>query len=286
MAKISPEAKQRYAEKVKEYKKTAEAIVEREKSILKTLADDDQRGNVHKWITLAEDRLNLASYYLLLNRVSLALLNTRNEGFLNDARKSCYQAIIYLEDVVTNYLDVPFSEYEDRLELIGQYKDERRCYLARKLGFTIQLVQDSFGENSKWKWSFVELEGRYATVVKNLIDLRHVVEGLDPRSPGYESRVALVALCKARLGKAADRYRERYELSTGRIDDFKHAIAFLATLRRIHAWLGENDDAEQVKKKLEVWKAKMNSDEQRAEAGAKAAETKARQQGKAQPGRR
>ena len=285
MAKISPEAKHRYAEKVKEYKNAAEAIVEREKSIAKTMSEDDERGNVHKSITLAEERLNLASYYLLLNRVSLALLSTRNEGFLNDARKSCYQAIIYLEDVVTDYLDVPYSDYEERLELIEQYDDERRCYLARKLGLTIQLVKDAFGENSKWKWSFVELEGRYATVVKNLIDLRHVVEGLDPRAPGYESRVTLVALCKARLARAADRYRERYELSTGRIDDFKRAISYLSALRRIHAILSENDDAEQVKKKLEVWKTKMNSDEQRSEAGIKNAEAQ-RRQAKSQSGRR
>ena len=266
MARISPEAKRRYAEKVKEYKRTAEAIVEREKSILKTINEGDLRGNAYKSITLAEERLNLASYYLLLNRISIALLNTRNEGFLNDARKSCYQAVIYLEYVVTDYLDVPFSEYEDRLESMEDYSDDRRCYLARKLGLTIQLVKDAFGENSKWRWSFVELEGRYATVVKNLIDLRHVVAGLDPRSEGYESRVALLALCKARLARAADRYRERYELSAGRIDDFKRAIAYLSALRRIHAMLGENDDAELVKKKLEVWKAKMNADEQRTEA--------------------
>ncbi len=285
MAKISPEAKLRYAEKVKEYKKTAEAIVEREKSILKSITDSNTRGTVYKSIAVAEERLNLASYYLLLNRVSVALLNTRNEGFLNDARKSCYQAIIYLEEVVTDYVDVPFSEYEDKLELMEEYGDDRRWYLARKLGFTIQLVKDAFGESSKWKWSFVELEGRYATVVKNLIDLRHVVAGLDPRADGYESRVALVALCKSHLARAADRYRERYELSTGRIDDFKCAISFLSALRRIHALLSENDEAEQVKKKLEVWKSKMSSDEQRAEEQAKDGEIKGRQ-AQPPPGRR
>ena len=63
------------------------------------------------------------------------------------------------------------------------------------------------------------------------------------------------------LTKAGDRYREKYELSTLRIDDFKHAIAFLAALRRIHILLGDADKAEEIKKKMDVWKSKMETDE-------------------------
>ncbi|TVR92371.1 MAG: hypothetical protein EA428_03855 [Spirochaetaceae bacterium] len=268
MAKISSEAKKRYFDRVQEYKKHIDVVLAREKSVAKTLESESAGGAAHKRLMLADERLNLASNYLLLNRISLALLGVRNDAFLNDARKSCYQSIIYLEEVVSDYIDTPFSDYSENLERIEGYEDESRYYLCRKLGFTIDSVKEDFGDNSKWKWSFVELEGRLATVTKNFINFKSFVAMLDPRVDGYPMRVEFLALCKELLLRSADRYREKYELSTLRIDDFKVAIAYLHALRRVYAIIGEPDNAESIKKKSEVWTAKMNSDEQRAAAGA------------------
>lgn len=262
MGKISDEARQQYYERIKEYKQAADTILQREQSIQKILSDDDP-GTPHKRITLAEERINLAAYYLLQNRVSVALLGSKAENFLNDARKSCYQSIIYLEDVVSSYVDAPFSDYEDRLALIEGIDDSKRYKLIRKLGFTIQSVEEEFGPNTKWKWSFVELEGRYTTVAKNIVDFKNLVSKLDPRVDGYKDRIGHLDLVKELLMQSADRYREKYELSTNRLDDFKTGVGFLSALKRIHTILGEPDQAEQVKKKLDVWKAKLNADEKR-----------------------
>lgn len=264
MAKISGEAKKRYFERVKIYKKEIEKIIAREKNLLQ-LIEKGQNGEEYKKITLADESLNLASYFLLLNRISLSLLGVKNDAFLNDARKSCYKCVIYLEQVVTNLTDVPFSDYREALEKIEGFEDEKRYELTKKLGFTIQSVEDGFGENSKWRWSFVELEGRFATVVKNLINLKTVVAGLDPRVDGYQARIGHLNICKMLLQQAADRYREKYELSTLRIDDFKKAIGYLSALKRLHTSLGEANDAEIIKKKLDVWKSKMDADEKKAE---------------------
>jgi hypothetical protein len=260
MGKISNEARQQYFDRIKEYKHTTETILQREKSLLKVVGPD-QSGSAYKYLTLADERLNIASYMMLQNALSVSLLGVKNEAFLNDARKSCYQAVIYLEEVVSNYVDAPFSDYSDLLENIEGFADEKRYHLARKIGFTIQSVEDAFGRNSKWRWSFVELEGRYTAVVKNLINFKTFVAGMDPRVDGYESRIGHLDLIQHLLMKSADRYREKYELSTVRIDDFKHAIDFLGALRRIHMLLGEADKAEDIKKKMDVWKAKMETDE-------------------------
>ncbi len=268
MAKISNEAKQRYNENVKEYKSRTEEFLEREKNVLKTISAENPTDAAFKRLTLADERMNLASYYLLLNRISVSLLGIKNEAFLNDARKSCYQSVIYLEDVVMDVVDAPFSDYSENLEVIDSYPDEKRFFLAKKLGFTIESVEDDFGENSKWKWSFVELEGRFIAVAKNLVNLKTLIAGLDPRVEGYESRHRYVRLIKEGLQKAADRYRQKYELSTLRIDDFKLAIEYLGALRRLHTILGENDSAEVVKKKTDVWKAKMQTDEKKTAEGA------------------
>ncbi len=262
MGKISSEAKKRYFEKVKEYKNLIDKIQQREKNILQVANNDDDGGSYQK-INLSEERMNLASYYLLLNQVSLSLLGVKNEAFLNDARKSCYQALIYLEEVVSNYLDAPISEYREMLDKVDGLEDEKRYLLVRKLGFTIQSVEDGFGDNSKWRWSFVELEGRLATVAKNILNYKTIVSGMDPRVEGYEARLGHLKMVKQLMQKSADRYREKYELSTSRIDDFKLAISYLAALRRLHIILGESENAEIVKKKADVWKAKMEADEKK-----------------------
>ncbi len=264
MGKISVEAKKRYFEKVKEYKTVLEQIMQREKNLLKLIEKGDANSAYVK-INLAEESLNLASYYLLLNEISVSLLSVKNDSYLNEARKSCYKCIIYLEDVVSNLIDAPYSDYKEKVEQIEGMEDEKRYALIRKLGFTIQSVMEAFGENSKWKWSFVELEGRFATVAKNIFNFKNLAEGLDPRSEGYQFRTAHLNLVKDLLQKAADRYREKYELSTLRIDDFKLAIHYLGALRRLYMLLGDGTNAETIRKKIEVWTQKMEDDERRAD---------------------
>ena len=63
--------------------------------------------------------------------------------------------------------------------------------------------------------------------------------------------------------ESADGYRERYELSTRRIDDIRLAINYLLALRRINMLLNEKDEAEDIKKKALVWKDKMDSDQKK-----------------------
>ena len=87
----------------------------------------------------------------------ITLLGIKNEDSLSEARKSVGRAIKYLEDIVTGYVDAPFSEYEQSLEAIAEISYEKRYALLRKIGFAIGEIEEGYGANSKWKWSFVEL---------------------------------------------------------------------------------------------------------------------------------
>jgi hypothetical protein len=265
MGRISEEAKRKYHKRVEEYKAQIEGFRRREEAVLKVI-DQRPEGAAQRRLALADERLNLASLFLLLNRISQSMLSIKNDDFLNNARKSCYSSIIYLEQVVTDFLDAPFSEYAEHLEQIDSLSTKKRYQLIRKLGFTIDSVKDGFGENNKWRWSFVELEGRFAVVAKNILDLRSVIAGLDPRAEGYEERLAHVRLVKDRLKHSGERYRERFELSTNRIDDIKKGIDFLNALKRIHTLLGEPQLAEEIKRRAEVWKSRMEDEERKTEA--------------------
>ena len=267
MAKISNEDRHKYFEKIKPYKTTIQSLLKREQTVLQVIKKDT-RGAAFKRLTLADEMLFLASNYIILGGVSQSMLKLRNEEALNDGRKSLYKAVIYLEEVVSPLVDVPYSDYEERLVEISSLDAKRRYEIIRKMGLALQLLEDAYGDNTKWKWAFVELEGRYAAVAKNIIDLKAAVANTDPRSPDYEPTMYHLRLIKKLLAQAADRYREKYELSTNRIDDFKMGIHFLNSLRRLHIILGERQDAEPLKKKVEIWASKLEMDTKKQEEAA------------------
>ncbi len=289
MEKISSEAKKRYGDRINEYKERIEQIEEKNKelaaSIQKTsksqgLTSGQYRGDQFtdldalkevnsKRFRLADQYLNIVSYYNLMNALSLSLLGIKNESYLNDARKACYKSIIYMEESVSPYIDAPFSDYQQGVDSLQDFDDKEKYNFLCKLGFSIDSVIEGFGAGSKWKWSFVELQGRYAVISKNLLDLKTFLAQLDPRVEGYSERLAHVHLVKRLLQQSADRYREKYELSTMRLDDIKKAILFLAAIKRLHTLLGEIEEAEVVKKKMEIWKAKMEDDQKKREIAQK-----------------
>ncbi len=261
MGKISLEAKKNYSEYTKKYKIVIEEIIIREKALDYDIKTGKEIEDLEKKkIDMADCVLNMASYYILLNSLSTALLGIKNDNFLNEARKASYRAIIYMESVVTDMIDIPFSELSESQKSISGYDDKKRYEIVKKLGFTIDSIEKAFGDNSKWKWSFVELEGRFATVAKNLIDFKTLIKGMDPTLDGYETRMYHLNMVKELLHSAATRYREKYELNTFRIDDFKLAISYLSSLRRLHIYLGETADAEKTKKNIDSWKIKMEKD--------------------------
>ena len=262
--KPSDEARRRYAEYIQDYKNSILATLNREKTVKEAISRSPAGAGLQK-LALAEENLNLVASYLLMSSLSQSFLGVKNEAYLNDGRKCIYKAIFYLEEVVSPSVDAPFSDYEEGLDAIASFSDENRYNLMRKMGFAIDSLEEGYGDNSKWKWSFVEMEGRFAAVAKNLLNLKTFVAGMDPRSEGYSARMAHLALARELLQTAADRYREKYELSTLRIDDIKAAINFLSAIRRLHVVLGEGDQADVVKKKADIWRTKMENDLKKAE---------------------
>jgi hypothetical protein len=116
MGKISAEAKKRYFDKVKEYKQVLDSIAQREKNLLQLVEKDDS-GKEYKKIALADESLNLASYLILLNEVSLSFSRSRTrlpqrspeellqEHHLPGGRRNQFHRR-------------PYSDYKEKLEKI------------------------------------------------------------------------------------------------------------------------------------------------------------------------
>ena len=250
------EKKQRFLESVGELKKEIDKIQQK----IKTLDESKENSPEINKIKAASYYLDLVSVYCAMTDLSQTLLGYKNESYLDQARKSLYKAIILLEGVVSNIIDMPFSENSERLEKLEQLSDADRLKLANKIGYTISLLEDRYGEKSKWKWSFVELLGRYATIVKNMFDFRAYQAMNDPSIEGFDERYDLLVLIKELLLDASNKYREKYELTNHNPDDMKKAIDSLRALKRIHILLNEKNEIQSITKRIELWSQKLEAD--------------------------
>jgi len=199
MSKITQEQRNRYAAKVKEFRTTTDTILAKEQSFLNLLKQPGGMGLGYVRLKLAGEMLALTSYQILINSLSVSLLGIKNEDSLAEARKSIGRSIKYLEDIVTGYVDAPFSEYEKNLEEISEVSYADRYALLRKIGFAIREIEEGYGANSKWKWSFVEMWGKLATVAKNSFDLKHAYQDMDLVSPNRMIVLSYLAFVKKLL---------------------------------------------------------------------------------------
>ena len=260
MGKISAENRQLFNARIEPHKAKVKEAIDKEKNMLALILKDTS-GVGYKKILLCENQIFIATEWITVNNLSVELLETKNNDSLNDARKSLYKAVIYLEDVVSSHIDCPYSDLEGYLAEISNIPLEKRFFLIKKLGLAITLLIDAFGENTKWKWSFVELQGRFEKKKKNMLDMKQACKDyFDPRSPDYENTVLYVRMLLRLLENSAGQYRDRYELSTHRLDDMRCAINYLLALRRLQILINMKEESEEIKKKALVWKDKMESD--------------------------
>jgi hypothetical protein len=249
-----------YEDKRKPFLMVVNELLQKERDMLDASRNDPDNA-ADKLFALADEMLNLASYYFIFNNLSLTILKARNEDALNEARKTIYKAVIYLENIVTGKVNSPYSEYEYHLtELVSAVDEQRRFDMVKKMGFAISLLKDAYGNHSKWKWSFVELEARYAATAKNMLELSALVAKTDPISPAYAPTIRHLGIVKQMLADVSTQYRDRYSLSTQRVEDLQSAQSFLESLRYIHAALGEHTEAENVKKQCDIIDTKIENE--------------------------
>lgn len=260
MAKITAEMRSELDSAVTSYENRIKAIEKKEKAVIDEIKKTKENAETKK-IAITADLLFLSSLYMAKSALSEKIINAKNNDALNDSRKVLYRAVIYLEDAVTNFIDVPYSDLIKNWEAIKNVTVAEKYFLIRKFLLVLALLKQAFGENSKWKWSFVELEGRVGTVAKNLIDMKKASKDFfEPSSESYEVTVSYIRLVDRLLESAAKRYRDKYELSSRRIDDMASAIKYLRARHKLCIAVNDNVNAEEVKKRADVWKDKMNAD--------------------------
>ena len=127
MAKIAAESRELFNTKMKPYKEAVDKSYEKEKNILQLISKDSS-GVAYKKFLLAEEMMYIATLYLTINNLSVELISTKNTDALNEGRKALYKSVIYLEEIVTNFIDAPYSDYEKNVAEIENTPLDKRYF--------------------------------------------------------------------------------------------------------------------------------------------------------------
>jgi hypothetical protein len=269
--KDNTEKQSEYDERTNSYNLSVEQLLKDTQDVEAALKQGTIPEPEFMKIKLSITMLTLVANYLTMNHIYVTIFNKPNENLLNEARKATHRCLTYLEEVVTNIIDAPFSDYEAGLAKIAAVSPAQRYSLVEKIGQQLTNLKDAYGKNTKWANIIVEFDGRYAVVAKNLINLRDYFVNSDFESPHYEPTVRHIRKVRELLEQAADGYRKKYELFTKATEDFQKGINYLSAIKRLDIFTGDQESAVTTKKKIETWTAKMKADAaaQKAEQGKK-----------------
>jgi hypothetical protein len=261
----SPKVKKlEYAEMIKIHKQKIEEITASIKNLEKEVLKKNELSNYGR-LSIANSYLNIIAMYCTMSDISMSLLSIKNEGFLNEGRKLLYKVLSVLEDIVGKEVDSTLTENEEMLATIDRLDDRKRLNLFKKMLDALKSIQDRFGPNSKWKWSFVDIDAECAMVMKNMVDYKKIQSQRDPRIEGFPERNEMLRLVKENLKDAAAGYREKYEMVTHEPTEMKKALMFLSALNRILVLFNEPVEAENTKKNIIIWQEKLDADLKAAE---------------------
>ncbi len=261
---ITKAEKAAYNDFIKGYKAKLDELT---KQIKETEQKKKKMPNIKGYVNIELIVLYTKYIYTLLNmnKASLDMLKIKNERFLNDARKEFYRVLQLFEEIVGKDIDRPLKENEEYLQTINKFNPSQILNLIKELHTLLQKIMEALGESSKWKWSFVELQGRVAVIIKNLINFSDLQKYRDPRKEFYYDRQEMLKLCKQGLSEAAKQYRNKYEISTKSSEDILRSIELLTALRRINILFGESEEAEKLKNTIEALRLRLEADEKEEE---------------------
>ncbi|MBN2400877.1 MAG: hypothetical protein JXN64_00610 [Spirochaetes bacterium] len=207
--------------------------------------------------------IKIIKIYLKMNDISKDMLGQKNETYLNNARKEIYKVLQLAEEVVGNDLDRSLKENEEYLIKIEKINSAQILNLLTLIQDVIARLIRGFGEGSKWKWSFVDIQGRMAIVIRNFINFSALQKTRDPRKPFFKERRDLLKLCKSNLNNAAQQFRTRYEVSTNVPADMIKSIELLSALRKINILSGETEESDKLKNTIDALRQRLEADEKK-----------------------
>jgi len=261
---ISRAEKVAYNDETKELKK---AVEERYHIIKDILAKKKNNPAIAAYynMEIVTNLMTVVQLYLKMNDIHVEMLKLRNETILNEARKEFYKILQTMEEIVGTDIDRSLKENDQYLAQINRFNPQQILDFMKQIDSVFFNLCNRFGENSKWKWSFVELQARVAVIIKNMTSFSDIARFRDPRTEFFYARREMMQLCKDSLAETAKQYRTKYELSGRARDDLKKSIDLLSALRRIHVIFGESEEATKLKTTIDAAQQVLDAEDKAKE---------------------
>lgn len=204
--------------------------------------------------------------YIQMSDLSVAMLGIKNSKSLDAAKSNFSKILQYMKETVGDEVDrESLKDNEDYLAKIDKLNPGEIFDFANRLNDTFLKLKDRMGEDSKWKWLFVELQSKVAIIIRNLINFSNILKYRDPREEFFRVRREHLGLAKASLEEAAKLYRTKYEISSKSREDLKKSIEILEALRKVHIVLGESNDADKLKTTIDAAKQTLEAGDKKKE---------------------
>ena len=259
--KISTEKKLQYQQMQKEFKARLPEIMVRMQRLEKDNKEEEDKEIIYyRNIAISNLYLDAVEVYCNMIKSYNDFNNKVNETDLKEARELYFKALVSLENVVGKYVSITLTENVELLESIHRLNPKRKLMLIRKFENRLRLLEECYGDMQKYKWHLVEMEGRFTTVAKNLMNFKELQVG-DPRIPYYAENQALLTQIKQYLRKTSEKYRDKYNQTNKEAADMKRAIAYQEALKSICMVLGNPQETENAKKVIDSWNAILDKEE-------------------------
>jgi len=261
---IGKAEKAAFNDEIKDIKKDVDAI---NKQIKELMVKKKKMPNIEAYfnVEIAVFLMQLIRKYIKMNDVSLDMLGIKSDTNLNNARKEFYKVLQMMEETVGSDIDRGLKENDDYLIKIDKLNPQQILNIVKKINELFYEIRNKVGENSKWKWSFVELQARVAIIIKNITSYSDIGKYRDPRTEFYYERRDIMEMGKECLTEAAKQYRTKYEVAGKAREDLKRSIDLLSALRKIHVIFGEDEEATKLKNTIDANKQALKSEDNSAE---------------------
>ncbi|MCL1865411.1 MAG: hypothetical protein FWF73_06325 [Spirochaetes bacterium] len=210
--------------------------------------------------------MNTIELYLKMNDLSVNMLGIKNNKSLDMSKSNFSKILLLFKETVGDEVERDsLKENEDYLQRIDKINPRQILDLLIRLDTIFSNLRSKMGEESKWKWLFVELQAKLAVITRNCINFSDILKYRDPREQFFRDRNEHLRMAKNALEEAAKQYRTKYELSAKSREDLKKSIEMLEALRKIHFTLGESSEADQIKTTIDAAKFTLEASDKKSE---------------------
>ncbi len=262
---IDPETKNKYSSLISECKKDLSELDSNIAALKKRVAKEKKIAPLTR-VGIISMTIKRAEMHLKMNALSEEMMEAKNNGFLDATKKDLGVIFSNIDAIVTLRSDESLNFNHEMLDQIKPFNVKQRLNMMKYIKKIINDLIRSYGDATKWKWSFPEIWKKFAISGKNLFDFREFQKTRDPRMEFYYELQEFLQFVKDNLFFSAGENANKFRLSTKSPADMLVGIKLLEDLRRIASLTNDPELVKKAKSGIDSYRASIEAEEKAKES--------------------